>query len=519
MIAARNRAASLDAYSATKMKPMLYIALMSTVVSTVSASSITSLMRTVGSCEMNCERGFCEKVEGDHVTHRFLFQEGRMLQRCSCPYGWTGTGCELEVQQCDMNSLTCPNGSPCAVNEKGSHHCDCAVADRLSTFASQQCRRPYTEYCSASYDPNKPLSFCTNGGVCRGSVMAAEAAPGNTSVNALYEHEGCICPREYYGPHCEFIHRSLPPVSKDQAQVEAPKNPSTSIPTPKTDPTEPKKGSPKNIQDLIRDYSEFGGNGNAGTSSNAEDSGSSVRDGTLMKYLMGLLAFIVLGIVFIGCKVMRYRRRSRNQAETKGSRKGPKAGEKSKTTPFSVRTKSGREPMKNPNVKKPKVKRANMQKKKNSNLAFHQGTADLSPFAIDGEEGEDEQTLATWDSSSHHQEVMAHSNEASGGWVAAVSRHIDTYVGTNRYEQAQEYIVDEGDDDDVVSDIYSVSNESQHPYMIDDPDESSRGQQGDTYMIVGDDDDEDDGCLYYHQQTRRVQQTTHQASLWGDSWD
>jgi len=437
-----------------------------------------------------------------------------MLQRCSCPYSWTGTGCELEVQQCDMNSLTCPNGKPCAVNENGSHHCDCAVADMLSTFASQQCRRPYTEYCSASYDSIKPLSFCTNGGVCRGSVMAAKAAPGNTSVNDLYEHEGCICPREYYGPHCEFIHRSLPPISNEQAQVEAPKNPPQAIPASQSDPNDLKNGKSKTIKDLIRDYSEFGGNENAGTS-NVENSGSSLRNGTLMKYLIGLLAFIVLGFVFVGFKVMRYRR-SRNQGAKKGNRKRPKAGKKSKssssvstqeTEPVSV-------PITNPNVKKPKTKKDKMHKKKDSNLPIHQeGTADLSPFAIDGEEDEDEQTLATWDSSSHHQEVMAHSNEASGGWVAAISQHIDTYVGT-RYQQAQDYIVD---DDDVVSDIYSVNTDSQHPYMIDQ-DESSLQQQDDAYLVV-DDDYDDDGCLYYHRQTRQQAQMTHQASLWGDSWD
>ena len=175
---------------------------------TAKASTITGLMQSVGSCEMNCEHGFCEYVGGNQNTHQLSYQSGRMLQRCVCHDGWTGTGCELEAQQCDMATGKCPNGRDC---ENGN--CDCSTADALSPVASRQCRNPYTEYCSSAYNPNVELSFCTNGGVCRGSLMAAQVAPGDTSVNALYEREGCVCPREYYGPHCEFIHHTLPPLT------------------------------------------------------------------------------------------------------------------------------------------------------------------------------------------------------------------------------------------------------------------------------------------------------------------
>jgi hypothetical protein len=73
------------------------------------------------------------------------------------------------------------------------------------------CRRPYTEYCAKDlYNAKQekqqpPTTFCTNGGKCRGSILAAQLAPRNTTVNELYQNLGCICPPEFYGPHCEIL--------------------------------------------------------------------------------------------------------------------------------------------------------------------------------------------------------------------------------------------------------------------------------------------------------------------------
>lgn len=164
----------------------------------------------VGSgCELLCEhKGYCEFLSADQNTLKMLVQEGRMIQRCVCPVGYTGTGCELERTVCNVSTMLCPNGASCEKRGGGVYDCDCSVADVVSKKAAQMCRHTYTEYCSSEYDPIHPTSFCTNGGKCKSGLIAAKVAPGDTAKNKKFENAGCMCPIEYYGPHCEFLHHS-----------------------------------------------------------------------------------------------------------------------------------------------------------------------------------------------------------------------------------------------------------------------------------------------------------------------
>lgn len=163
------------------------------------------------SCDMKCANdGYCSLIEGtvDELTH--LAQSGKLITSCVCKPGYTGVACENIHQDCILSEKKCSNGFPCRevnTDQNGTvdWKCDCALADSMSEFAGKMCRDPLTEYCSGKFDPHAPLSFCTNGGRCRGDFIGAQVDAGNTTVNAIYQHAGCLCPRDFYGPHCEFL--------------------------------------------------------------------------------------------------------------------------------------------------------------------------------------------------------------------------------------------------------------------------------------------------------------------------
>jgi len=353
--------------------------------------------------------------------------------------------------------------------------------------------------------------------------MAAAVAPGNTSVNVLYEHEGCVCPKEYYGPHCEFIRHDTSNNQSNKSEQEdeekiATSTSSTASPTANsgggTSTTAAK--SNKSIQDLIRDYNDVGG-GDANVAadetpksnnSNNTPNNNNNKSNTMMVWLTSLLAFLLVASAVVAFKVVRYRRQQTNG--TKQLRRHKKRqGIRNWKSPATVLLQ--KEPLKNPNQKQHK------KSKKHSQHRHHQGTADLSPFAIDNDDGTD-QTLSTtqmpsWDSRSHTEQVMAHSNQASGGWVAAVSHHLDAFIGVGRPEQ-DEYVVDDDDEfdnvNDGVSDIYTVDNGSHHDGS--DGGYYSNSSSPHLAFLTGEDDDDD---LFAAPSSAAV----HPASLWGDSWD
>ncbi|KAG7336909.1 hypothetical protein IV203_006174 [Nitzschia inconspicua] len=163
------------------------------------------------SCEMKCANGgYCSLVEGTADELARMAQSGKLISTCICKPGFSGVTCQHVDQRCSLPERKCSNGFPCQVvntdkNGTIEWSCDCAMADSLSDFAGKMCREPLTEYCNGKFDPHAPFAFCTNGGRCRGDFMGAQVDPGNTMVNAFYQDAGCICPRDFYGPHCEFL--------------------------------------------------------------------------------------------------------------------------------------------------------------------------------------------------------------------------------------------------------------------------------------------------------------------------
>ncbi|GAX13010.1 hypothetical protein FisN_2Hh495 [Fistulifera solaris] len=128
-----------------------------------------------------------------------------MIEQCACDEGYGGAACDVPVEPCQSDGK-CKNGRPCQrQRDTGEMVCDCSVAEEVSRFAGLMCRNPYTEYCADKYDPNESTSFCTNGGKCKSSFISAQVAPGNTTINNEYRHLGCVCPKEFYGPHCELL--------------------------------------------------------------------------------------------------------------------------------------------------------------------------------------------------------------------------------------------------------------------------------------------------------------------------
>lgn len=173
-------------------------AIMLLVVDTVSSTGF--------SCNLECANGgYCALIEGTSEELGRQAQSGHLIEKCICPQGFTGIACDVVVEQCHLPDHTCSNGMPCTQNALGEWGCDCSIADSLSVFAGHQCRNPITEYCSGKYEPDEAVSFCTNGGRCVGDFLAAQVAPGDTAFNKAYQERGCKCPREFHGPHCEFL--------------------------------------------------------------------------------------------------------------------------------------------------------------------------------------------------------------------------------------------------------------------------------------------------------------------------
>lgn len=157
-------------------------------------SRVDGLFFSPTHCNLNCKRGTCHRVAGDADTLSYAVQSGKLIQECVCEPGYGGLGCDIAVPECSSSDRGC--------NSRTLH---CSTADSISRFASQMCRKTYTEYCTERYDPNAPLPFCTNGGKCKSGLIGAKIAPRNTTVNHDYENLGCACPPEFYGPHCEFL--------------------------------------------------------------------------------------------------------------------------------------------------------------------------------------------------------------------------------------------------------------------------------------------------------------------------
>ena len=172
-------------------------------------------------CDLECKNGGkCEYIPGSLDIIKHNAQTGILVQRCKCPPGFGGVGCEIPVERCvqdakldpetgeSIATFTCElSGLPCDHLPDGSASCACHVADAVdANFAGNACRRWNTEYCTGELDMNsETIYLCTNGGKCQSDFIAAQIAPGDTKVNRQYADAGCVCNKHFYGPHCEFL--------------------------------------------------------------------------------------------------------------------------------------------------------------------------------------------------------------------------------------------------------------------------------------------------------------------------
>jgi hypothetical protein len=162
--------------------------------STQSRRQTQTLSSRSAPCRLNCANGgHCEYTGTDEAQLSHDIQSGNLVQTCVCLPGFVGMGCEIP--------------SPCSgvgQEEQDTQQCDycTVVADEMSKFAGMMCRKPFTEYCNAA---TATTDFCTNGGKCVASFVAAHFAPGNTTANSQFAGLGCICNPAFYGPHCELL--------------------------------------------------------------------------------------------------------------------------------------------------------------------------------------------------------------------------------------------------------------------------------------------------------------------------
>lgn len=133
-------------------------------------------------CDLECHNnGFCRFITEDYGLLQKRIQSGHMVQECICPMGFRGMSCD--VNEAEHDSCRTEN-----TNQYGRSDCDCVVADQMSLFAGEQCRKPYTEYgASLQQTIGGHISFCTNGGKLKGDLMSAQITPNNTTKNYLFQ--------------------------------------------------------------------------------------------------------------------------------------------------------------------------------------------------------------------------------------------------------------------------------------------------------------------------------------------
>jgi hypothetical protein len=119
-------------------------------------------------CDIECRNGgTCHYIPGEIADWKQSAQSKSLIQICDCPAGYGGVGCEIPVEECLLESLTCElSGKPCDVLPDGTYTCACHVADNVDPgIAGHACRSWNTEYCAGQYDETADeVYLCTNSG-------------------------------------------------------------------------------------------------------------------------------------------------------------------------------------------------------------------------------------------------------------------------------------------------------------------------------------------------------------------
>jgi hypothetical protein len=418
------------------MKRCVVVALLLSIAAT--ADEAAAQINATG-CDLECKNsGTCKFVSEDESTLKALVQAGQLVQRCQCPTGFTGMGCEIETVECNPITNKCSNGVACQKVGAASqeYHCNCAVASTVSTRAWQMCRRTYTEYCSSEYKPDTPLSFCTNGGKCKGSIIAARVAPGNTTVNAKYAHTGCICPTEFYGPHCELLHHSTlaKPIAAphipgfDPVPTPSPTGAGTATAFPTSVDV-----SPENIEDIFNTFDSLN---SATEPESQENRGRSAKSNLLVTVLLCVLFAVALVFSLSAFIIYRQRRQKYKlhpvmRRMGRRSRQANVSGSAHQETPEAL---------------------ADYTENTNdcaSSLRL-EGTADLAPFVVDDEKHDagDDATAddcTIWTEPTGANSVNKHGSSQEG-WIKSFSERMDSLTGgQNGGSIGSEYIVDDDD--------------------------------------------------------------------------
>jgi hypothetical protein len=136
-------------------------------------------------------------------------------------------------------------------------------------------------------------------------VISAEVAPFNTSVNAQYEHAGCICPSEYDGPHCEFLRipttTSPPEVPENNTSTQAPTMHESFSSSETMEPTTIESDE-TSLEDMINAY-------NNQTKSSRSNEASTNNDGRQILRIVLSSIFVSIAIMGLAVAAMTYRHR------------------------------------------------------------------------------------------------------------------------------------------------------------------------------------------------------------------
>ncbi|KAL7439402.1 hypothetical protein ACHAXM_006654 [Skeletonema potamos] len=163
-------------------------------------------------CDLQCENGGSCRLgvkgykdsydEMNLAVYQTKHEDG---EYCSCPNGYTGVRCEVDINHCHSNDGTeehfCLNGVPCAPDEPAldgvtkefACQCDRGTDEISQMLVGRFCEYAVTEFCTKDDHTRHSHTFCTNGGKCK-----------HHNEHADSEHHGCCCPQGYEGDYCQF---------------------------------------------------------------------------------------------------------------------------------------------------------------------------------------------------------------------------------------------------------------------------------------------------------------------------